>query len=421
MTDVWNLCRAEVPGLNQLLPKKSAQIYLYKRFAIGKVNAYFSASWGHAMEFLNEYADHIGEFFTWISNPDSTVPVVKLLQAFAAVIGALVTTLGAVKTWKYAESRLGDRLTEFLEREEEQLAIARKAVADLHSHRIARKRDEPVLFSNRELNLALKQLKKRRFSAAETLLTEALKRTQEREEKAQEKASLHGRQKAIAHLLLGTIADNGHKNDEALAHFKAALEIDETDVQALEYSAVQLLKLGHAEQAREEFEKLVTLAQSSGDALVEANALRGIGKTWEHPAPRPSPSNANSAYKEAIAVFPDDGPILDLAYIHELRGLANLQLPNNRPQTSRSLTDALVRYTRLEHGSGRDAKEGAEGVKRINAAFERLAQSGSAVVVPQDGGATISSTPPAARALMGLGKYLGNQSGKRPASGERPN
>lgn len=373
------------------------------------------------MEYLSEYAEQIGGFFTWISNPDSTVPVVKLLQGVAAVIGALVTALGAYKTWRYAERRLGERLSEFLEREEMQLALARQTVSELHGQRSARKLDQPVLFSNRELHQALKQVRKRKFAAAQTQLTEALKRTEDRAAKATGKAALHNKQRAMAHLLLGTIADSERRNDDALSHFQSALELDPSDVQALEYSAVQLLKLGHAEPARDEFDKLVNLAKLSSDSLLEARAWRGVGQTWEPPAPKPSPFNANSAYLRAITAFPDNGPPLDIAYLHELRGMANMQLPNNRQQASKSLTEALVRYTRLSHGAGRDSKEGAEGVQRMNKALAHVQQSAAGVPSPPPLPATIDAAPPSAGALMGLGKFLGKQSGKGPPDGERAN
>lgn len=365
------------------------------------------------MDYFGEYAEQIGEFFTWISNPDSTIPVVKLLQGFAAVIGALVTAIGAYKTWRYAEGKLGERLSEFLEREEKQLALARRAVSELHGLRSARKHDQPVLFSNRELNQALKQVRRRKFAAAQTLLTDALKRTEDRASKATEKAALHNKQRAMAHLLLGTIADSERRNDDALVHFQSALELDPSDLQALEYSAVQLLKLGHAEPARDEFDKLVQLAKLSSDSQLEARAWRGVGQTWEPPCSKPSPSNANSAYLRAITAFPDNGPPLDIAYLHELRGMANIQLANNRQQASRSLREALVRYTRVSHSSGRDAKEGAEGVVRVNKALADLLlqQSAAGVSVPLPLPATIDAAPPPVGALMGLGKLLGKQNG----------
>lgn len=373
------------------------------------------------MEFLGDYAEQVGEFFTWISNPDSSIPVVKLLQGIAAIIGAIVTALGAYKTWRYAEGKLGERLSEFLEREEEHLVLARKEVAALQKKRTGGKRDRPELFSNRELNLALKQVRKRKFRAAQTLLTEALIRTQEREDKAKSKASLHLKQKAMAHLLLGAIADNEHRNDDALAHFKTALEIDDTDVEALEYTAVQLLKLGYADQARAEFDKLAALAESSGDRILQASAWRGVGKSWEPPAAKPSAFNANAAYKKAIAAFPNDGPPLEIAYIHEFRGMANLQL-SNKGQASDSLTEALVKYTKAEQAKGADASEAKEGVTRVSKALDKLQQANAAAISPPaTPAAVIAAAPPSAGALMGLGKFLGNQNGKSPPGDERDN
>ena len=48
-----------------------------------------------------------------------------------------------------------------------------------------------MIFSNSELRSALKYVRRKRFVKAETILQEALARTQEREEKAQLKATLH--------------------------------------------------------------------------------------------------------------------------------------------------------------------------------------------------------------------------------------
>lgn len=301
------------------------------------------------MDFLNEYAPYIGELLTWLSNPDTTVPVVRLLQALAAIIGALISALGFYKAWKYAESKLGERLTDFLKKEEDKLAAARKSVAAIRENRSALKQDAPVIFSNRELSAALKEVRKRRFTTAEKLLTDALGRTQERESLAQEKAALHGKQRAMAHLLLGAIADSQNRNDEALAQFQAALQLDEHDSEALEYSALQLLKLGNPSQAFTEFERLAQIAANSGNPLLQARALRGCGRAHES-MPTPSNANANVAYRDAIAAFPNNGPPLDIAYIHELRGLANMKIRNNKNQAFKSLMEALTRYSKLEHG-----------------------------------------------------------------------
>ena len=129
------------------------------------------------MDFLNDYATQIGDFLHWLSNPESTIPVAKLFQALAAIIGALISALGFYKAWRYAERKLGARLSEFLSREEEHLRLARKTVADIRDRRSAIKRDQPTIFSNHELRSALRHVRKRRFAKAETLLGEALART----------------------------------------------------------------------------------------------------------------------------------------------------------------------------------------------------------------------------------------------------
>ena len=50
------------------------------------------------------------------------------------------------------------------------------------------------------------------LTSAEQLLNDALLRTKERDDIAQDKAGLHKKQRAMAHLLLGAIADS--RNDQ---------------------------------------------------------------------------------------------------------------------------------------------------------------------------------------------------------------
>ena len=208
------------------------------------------------MEFLNEHAEHIGDLLTFLSNPNSTIPVVTLLQAIAAVLGASISVLGFYKAWRYAESKLGERLTDFLANEEEKLVAAREAVKKVRGERSAVKHAQTKIFSNYELRTALQHVRKRRFANAENILNEALLRTKEREDIALEKTGLHKKQRAIAHLLLGAIADSKNDHQAALTHFQTALDIDNNDVEALEYVGLQLLKMGNAAQGLAEFIKL---------------------------------------------------------------------------------------------------------------------------------------------------------------------
>ncbi|MGD9671553.1 MAG: hypothetical protein AB7U75_21310 [Hyphomicrobiaceae bacterium] len=333
------------------------------------------------MEFLDQYAEHIGEILSWLSNPDTTIPVIKLLQGLAAIIGALVSALGFYKAWRFAESKLGKRLSEFLEQEHANVVLARKTVRDFRDKRSAVKHARLKIFTNYELRKALRQVRGAKIGGAEAMLLDSLSRTKEREDLARQKAALHQSQRAMAHLLLGAIEDSRSDHRAALAHFQAALEIDEYDVEALEYLGLQLLKLGDSAQALDEFEKLAEIAKKRGNQLLLAHAYRNCGLAYDAP-PNSSPFNANIAYKNAIEAFPSDGPPLDIGYIHELRGRVNIKLKNSG-QAHRSLMSALTRYSQIELTRNRDSREAAEGVRRIHAFLADLdqLQNGTTTVV----------------------------------------
>lgn len=347
------------------------------------------AASGWNMDFFAEYADQIGGFLSWASNPETSIPLVKLLQALAALVGAAISAMGFYKAWRFAERRLGRRLTEFIDQEESRLVEARASARELRSSQSAARSAAPQIFTNSELKEALKQFHRGRFKKAEGHLLESLARTEAREAMAQEKVSLHGRQRATANLLLGAIADHNRDHQKALAHFQAALAFDDRDLEALEYVALQNLKLGNSVQALSQFTSLASSANSAGMKLLEARALLNCGKAHES-LPTPSYFNANIAYRDALTAFPQGSPALDVAYVHELRGRANMKL-RNRNQANASLMDALTRYSRLEHTGGVSAKEAKEGVQRIHQA---LAELQAIAIGPQLGnGATIVAPP----------------------------
>ena len=366
------------------------------------------------MDFLDQYAQHIGELLSWLSNPDTSIPVFKLLQGLAAVLGALVSALGFYKAWRYAENKLGRRLTEFLAQEEEKLVLARDAIKAIRGERSAVKHERPKLFSNHELRKALKHVRKRRFASAETILNDAITRTKEREDLARRKTALHEKQRAMAHLLLGAMADARNDHRAALVHFQTALQIDNHDVEALEYVGLQLLKLGDTAQALAEFEKLAEIAEGRGDALLLAHAYRNCGLAHEA-QPQPGYYKANIAYRDAIYAFPQGGPPLDIAYMYELRGGVNIKL-GNRGLANQSLMLALTRYSPLATGRTRDSKEAAEGLQRIHAAQAQLQsiQNGAQSTLNDDSTSSPSATAP----LFALSDQKPAQ---QPPGGERPN
>jgi tetratricopeptide (TPR) repeat protein len=323
------------------------------------------------MEFFDLYGKHVGEFIAWLSKPETNVPAIKLIQAFAALLGATVSVLGFYKAWKFAERRLGRRLDEFLEHEEQRLNGTREIVRAIRQEGSVATSTSPKLFSNSELQLALRLIGKRRMSAAKASLNDTLTQSLQRAELATRKCALHERQRAVAHLLLGALADADSDHQAALIHFQSALEIDGEDLEALEYLGFQYLRLGNAPQALSTFQELEKFAEAKGDALLKAKAAYFCGMAIEA-APNPQLQNANQAYARAIANFPQNGPQLELARIHESRGLVAMRL-GFHVLANTQLMHALARYAEYERVHRRGKKPTKQtGTERVIEALHKL-------------------------------------------------
>ena len=148
----------------------------------------------------------------------------KVLQSIAACVTISVGGFGIYQGWRFAEKRLGDRLSEYLKREEARLADARtRLIGALRKSERTRHVVEP-LFSNAALSRALKQLKWGRIKPAEEGLQAALRLIDEKVSIAEERAVCHRRQKAAAHLLLGAIADSKNDHVAAFGQFQKHLK-----------------------------------------------------------------------------------------------------------------------------------------------------------------------------------------------------
>lgn len=324
------------------------------------------------MDFLTFFSEHIGPLLLWLSKLEINVTAIQLIQAAGTCVAACVSMYGAYKAWKYAEKRLGRRLDEFLNNEEEKIKEARLAIREAREGRSPAARSLPTIFSNDELQNALKLICKGRSDRAKDMLDEALARSQERADLALAKCELHTKQLAMIHHLLGAIADEQGETQEALYHFKRALDADPNDVDALEYAGFQFVKQGNPAQALIEFGKLEEIARLTNEPLLLAQALRNIGMAYEAP-PLFSHANAVSYYRWAVEAFPKDGPPLEFAKLHECRGLANIRAENTN-QATRSLIAALAGYEALVRRNGDVGVAAKEGRDRVTRALRRLQQ-----------------------------------------------
>jgi tetratricopeptide (TPR) repeat protein len=333
------------------------------------------------MEFFDPYLKDVGSILSWLAKFETSVSALQVVQSIAAFLGIILSTLGIYKAWRYAEKRLGKRLDEFLDHQEDRIVAARRALQVAHKQIAVAQPDPSSLFTRRELKVVLRPLGARFYSSSKSALNDALARTDEREQLARKKSGLHLKQKAMDHLLLGAVASAERDHQKALVHFQSALDIDEHDVEALEYLGFQHLRLGDGNQALSLFSKLESIARARGDALLVSRALRNCGLAYQR-LPTPSHSNANISFRDAINEFPSDGPAYDLAHIHELRGQANVL--QKRPRLAQTcLTRALTGYSALEHGNNGDIAGARAGVKRVIAALEALKQIQIAANAPQ--------------------------------------
>jgi tetratricopeptide (TPR) repeat protein len=367
------------------------------------------------MEFFELYGRHLGELIAWLSKPETSVPAIKLIQATAALIGATISVLGFYKAWRYAERRLGKRLDEFLDSQEIKLVAARKKLTEVRGVHPNEVFDISTLLSKRELKTVLKAFGKRFRSPAKYALEEAVTRTSERGHLAQKKEKLHLKEKAVAHLLLGAIADSENQNQAALIHFQSALELDPEDSEALEYAGFQYLKLGSAAEALAAFTKLESLARERRDPLLQAQALTNSGMAFEK-LPTPRLRNASIAYGSAIGIFPKDGPQVELARIYERRALVSIEL-GYRPLAHECLMHALARYAEHERTRKRRRAE-QPGTTRILAALKTLEQMNNGVPASDGDGDGPSGPNGASQPQLALSQQ---QRPDQPPDGVRPN
>ncbi|NWG72696.1 MAG: hypothetical protein HXY23_13980 [Parvularculaceae bacterium] len=205
---------------------------------------------------------------------------------FEKLIGLAGFSFGVWRWWHHRERVLHKRLQEYLAEQDRRLHRARSYVLEA-IFRPGRKRQvfADPLFSVRPLRLLLRRrgwdsllgLGKVE-SVADRMLNKSLGRIERRLETAFATLAALRKQRASAHILKGAIASaraqserdpirRGELDDCALVQFRTALQVLEhgQDVQAKEYEAHQLRKLGHLDDAEAAYAELEEFAASLSD------------------------------------------------------------------------------------------------------------------------------------------------------------
>jgi tetratricopeptide (TPR) repeat protein len=300
----------------------------------------------------------------WAEVSDHVKAAREIVEPVAWVVGsilALVPGTFAIYKWiYYRRSRLPERLDDLLREEEQRLRTARDALLERVTRSTPLKASTAPIFVNASLSRAMQQLgwsswwHRRPLSAADKNLDSALFEIDQQMMFWDGQHAHYKRQQAAAHLLKGAIAvtraeearaerkDATAHDRAALSYFLKALEVDETDIQALEYAAHQHKVLGELDDALPHYEQLVRLTSKPGAeaARVRMHALRYLGEIYEQKYDKNEIGadlrRAKESFEAAIEAIPaeargelDEAFVLrGLASVEDKRGTANLPFLN---------------------------------------------------------------------------------------------
>jgi tetratricopeptide (TPR) repeat protein len=204
---------------------------------------------------------------------------VTVAHAFTFGAGVFTVSLAAYKLierWMTRKRRRLDMLREYLDREEKDITGRRPTVLNgirLSEHAYL---SEKKLDVGAEIDRAIDLLDRGYPQAAAGKLAELEKRLLTDEPMLRKRADdlkLHTRSVRI---FLGALADREDKPDLGLEHIDKALNDDGSDLDALKYKALLLLKKGELDNADRFFERLRQRANGQGNACYRADAHLGI-------------------------------------------------------------------------------------------------------------------------------------------------
>jgi tetratricopeptide (TPR) repeat protein len=317
----------------------------------------------------------------------------KVLDPIVWIVGSLLAlvpgSFAIYKWWYYHESRLPQRLAEFLKKEETRLHTARNVLLrNVERPSLAKTFIAPIFLAP-SLKEAMRTMKLARWwnvwalPRADKSLETALSEIETQMEFWEDQHAHYKRQEAAALLLRGAIAAGKgapEDNKAALGYFLKVLAIDESDIEALEYAAHQRRVLGELEDALADYERLARLTNKPGAeaAEVRIRALRYQGeileKKYEKEGVRRNLERGRERLQEALRdLHVEMRGELDHAAIYEVlgriedkRGTKNLPSDNYRAAKD-IYNDLIVRKRNLaEAEAGRERVE-----KRLRELEER--------------------------------------------------
>lgn len=380
---VWALVRWIVFGLMALI-------------AVAALGLGWAASWnleraaGLVGQVWTDYANVIDRIYNFI---DRTA---RFIVPIATIGGAIY---GVYHKWQFSKSRMHVHIQEFLKRDDKRLMPSGKTLRQIVGRPGAAGEFGASIFSVEVLEPTLEKMRWGKLSKADAALASELIKLQRQLEQWGNLEVNYNRHKAQAHLLKGAIAasraasgknsseDRRKQDVEAFEQFKAAHELDKTDVESLEYMAHQRVRLGDNSSALGDFEKLQELAEKQQNALLHARALKFQSAIREHegatrliqdPSLRanlePNLQKARDLLGNALEILPDgERGGLEEAELHEIRGRVQKERQRFTAATN-DYTSAERLYDRIAQKSNDpDRREAAKaGSARVTSELKQI-------------------------------------------------
>ncbi len=305
----------------------------------------------------------------------------KTLQAMAALLSIATGSYGVYKAYHFAESRLANRLLEFLQREEARLSDARQKIMAAQARQPPATTHVKQIFANRPLSDGLMQMGFGKKEKAEHALEEALKLIEERVHAASRWQSAQMRQKSAALLLLGAIADAKGHHGSALEHFEEALNVNPEDLEARKYAGQQLLKNANPQQALQYFVEVEKKARSLSDMQLVCESLLLQARAY-CALPAPQYWKANATLLSVVKEFAKGISPLDKAEMHEFHGFIRQNLGTQNALGSYQAAKNIY-VTLIEHG-GAFYYEAKAGYARVSEKVEQINRESQGDVVEEE-------------------------------------
>jgi tetratricopeptide (TPR) repeat protein len=308
----------------------------------------------------------------------------KVLDPAIWIVGSVLALVpgsyAIYKWWYYRESRLPDRLADFLKEEDERLHTARNVLfRNFERPSLSKPFDAPI-FLEPSMKAAMRRLKWlnwwnwRVLPNADQNLEAALEEIESQMSFWEKQHAHYKRQEAAAYLLRGAIAAGGptkEDNKRALGYFQKALAIDDSDIEALEYAAHQRRVLGDIDDALADYDRLARLTNKPGAefASVRIKALRYAGEMCEKKYDKERVRSNLDKAKDRLEQALDDllahaRGELDHAAIHEVLGRVEdkrgtINLPIQNLEAAQAMYRALI-------VEGRGLTEAEAGLVRVS-------------------------------------------------------